>query len=83
MGCSGQLKEPKPITWTPNAGYHIELITGLQVPVLSAETRANLDMEDGFDVIPVSLVMVDGRAQFREENVMLRRDSGNHPIIDA
>jgi hypothetical protein len=70
-----QFMIPKPIIWTPNAVYSMELATDLPVPVISAETRANRDREAGADVVPVSLSMVDGHDQFREHDVSLRRDS--------
>jgi hypothetical protein len=76
-------KDHKPAVWTPNAVYHLKLKADLAVPVISAETRANLARQEGTDEVSVSTIMVDGKDQFRMENVMLGRDVDKHSIIGA
>jgi hypothetical protein len=82
-GLWGQALKPRPIAWTPNALYHFQLTTDLKIQVISADTRASLARQKGVDEVSVSIVMVHGRAQFREKNSILRRDVGSHGIIDA
>jgi hypothetical protein len=64
---------PKPIAWTPNSIYRFKLEMDLAVPVISTEMRANLARYGGVDEVSVPLIMPDGRDQFKEENIMLRR----------
>jgi hypothetical protein len=76
-------KKPKPAVWTPNVTYQFGLKAELAVPVVSAEIWDSLARQKGTDKMAVTITMVDGIDQLREDNITTRNYASTHDIIDA
>jgi hypothetical protein len=72
--------EPRPTVLIPNNVDILQILASFAVSIITAGVRANLQQDSGDDEVSVSPIVVDGRGQYRSENVMLQRDSGHHGI---
>jgi hypothetical protein len=82
-GQAVRIKKLKCLGWTPNVKYEYEMKKKLAVPVVSAETRANLARSENGDEVNVSIAVVDGKDKFKEKEVAIRRNATEQDIVDA
>jgi hypothetical protein len=75
--------EPRSITWIANKVYHLPTEADFRVGLITSETRMKLTRNAEVDEISVTLAMVDGRDQFKEEEVIIKRSANKREIIDA
>jgi hypothetical protein len=71
------------LMWSPNTVYHFQTEAYFPVPLITSETRANLMRNAEIEETPVTLILVNGRDQFTESGVVLRRNADKPSIIGA
>jgi hypothetical protein len=81
-GQAVEFKESRTITWIPNKVYHMQCATSLPVSIVTADVRANIS-KPGPVQVECSVIVVDGRDQFREDHVFLQNNATAREIMNA
>jgi hypothetical protein len=81
-GQAVESQAPRPVIWIANKVYHMQCLTDLRVPIIVRDTRANL-ADPSLVQVGVSVITVDGRDQYREDNITLQSNAKKHDILSA